>query len=198
MAFASLSQLVQRYESSGNPTATTSGSTASGLYGFTNPTWAQYANQIGVSTTQYPTAASAPSAVQDQVFQQAVSQRGLGDWTCPGCDPALTSYIASNPSQASLPIFASGTGSTDMGTSGGFGFDPSTGSDTVPVAPGQTGAESATATPSTGGLLTPVWELLTRGGVFILGMMLLFIALIAMLWQSKTVQVSVKSLAAAA
>lgn len=65
-----------------------------------------------------------------------------------------------------------------------------------PEGPGAAMINGANAVAS--GLITPVWELLTRGGVFILGMMLLFIALLAMLWQSKTVQVSVKSLAATA
>ena len=61
----------------------------------------------------------------------AVSQRGLGDWTCPNCDPALNSYLASNPSAASLPVFsgsaqgvsggagASGVGDSPLGGDGG-------------------------------------------------------------------------------
>jgi hypothetical protein len=41
---------LEGYESSGNPLAQSSTSTASGLYGFTNPTWQEYAPQAGVFT----------------------------------------------------------------------------------------------------------------------------------------------------
>jgi hypothetical protein len=43
--------------------------------------------------------------VQDAVFQQAVAKRGIGDWTCPGCNPALSSYISANPGDAKLAAF---------------------------------------------------------------------------------------------
>lgn len=128
MSYSSLAQLVQHYESGGNYQAQNPNSSASGAYQFTNATWTQYANQIDPSIAQqYPTAASAPPAVQDQVFAQAVSQNGLNDWTCSGCNPGLSSYLASNPSASSLPIGAgSGAGYTMAegpgdGVTGGFG-----------------------------------------------------------------------------
>jgi hypothetical protein len=123
--FGSLSALVQNYESGGNYTAQNPTSTASGAYQFTNPTWQQYAGQIGVDTSQYPTAASAPPSVQDAVFQQAVSQRGLGDWTCPGCNSPLTEYVASND-VSGLPVlegYGSNGTTANIGTgalSGGY------------------------------------------------------------------------------
>src|SRR5581483_8270173 len=176
-------------------TATNPYSTASGAYQFTNPTWRRYASAAGVDLSQYPTAASAPPAVQDAVFNQAVSQNGLGDWTCPGCNPALTNYLQANPSQASLPIFASGDQSASTQFPGG-GVIPDNGS----VTTGNTAANPAASGSSSGGgltgwLITPIWELMTRAGVFILGMFLLLISLLALLWQSKTVQVNVGKIA---
>jgi hypothetical protein len=102
---ASLASLVQQYESGGNYTATNPKSTASGAYQFTNGTWQQYASQIGVDTSAYPTAASAPPQVQDSVFAHAVSVNGLNDWTCSGCNPALSSYLTNNPGATDgLPV----------------------------------------------------------------------------------------------
>lgn len=109
--FSSLQQLVQHFESGGNYAAVNPTSSASGAYQFTTPTWQQYAGQIGVNLNQWPTAASAPPQVQDEVFGQAVSSSGLSDWICPGCDPALTNYLNANPSAANLPTFASGSSS---------------------------------------------------------------------------------------
>lgn len=106
MAYNSLADLVQHYESGGDYTAQSPTSTASGAYQFVTGTWRRFAAQIGVDTSRYPTAASAPASVQDQVFQQAVAARGLADWTCPGCNPALTNYLSANPGAAILPAFA--------------------------------------------------------------------------------------------
>jgi Transglycosylase-like domain len=104
MAFQSLSDLVKHFESNGgNYTAVNPNSGAGGAYQFVPSTWRQYGSQLGVDTSAYPTAQSAPPEVQDAVFQQAVAKRGLGDWTCPGCNPALSSYVAGNPDQAQLP-----------------------------------------------------------------------------------------------
>jgi hypothetical protein len=85
--------LIAQYESSGNPTAQSSKSTASGLYGFVNGTWATYAPQAGVSLQQYPTAASAPASVQTAVFYADFNNNGFNDWTCQGCDPAAAAAI---------------------------------------------------------------------------------------------------------
>lgn len=118
MAFASLAELVQHYESGGNYTAQSPTSSASGAYQFINSTWLAAARAIGVDTSAYPTAVSAPAAVQDAAFNAVVSSRGLADWTCPNCDPALTNYLSANPSAANLPAFASGTsGTADGGVS---------------------------------------------------------------------------------
>jgi hypothetical protein len=166
MAFASLSDLVKNFESGGNYTAVNPTSSASGAYQFTNPTWAQYAGQIGVDTSQYPTAASAPPAVQDAVFNQAVSQRGLGDWTCPGCNAPLTQYVASND-VSQLPVSSTYNGASTIpaGDTTGQGYgsngvviDPTTGE---PIGGGSqigTGVGGASGTggySSTGAALIP-------------------------------------------
>ena len=165
--FSSLAQLVQHYETGGSTdpyTAVNPKSGASGAYQFVNSTWGQYAGQIGVSTAQYPTAADAPPAVQDAVFAQAVKSRGLQDWTCPGCNPGLTSYVASNDVSA-LPVGASTTGPYTLamgpdtsgqgygsnGSQGDFYIDPS-GSTASPNVGAGSSAGGNPNTPSAGSI----------------------------------------------
>lgn len=112
-------QLLQGFESSGNPTAQNPSSSASGLYGFLKGTWQQYAPQAGVDTSIFPTAKSAPADVQTQVA--AVTP--VSNWTCPGCDPGITNAIANDPSLvASVPLAAASNGG---GGSVDFSFTPS-------------------------------------------------------------------------
>jgi resuscitation-promoting factor RpfA len=134
LQFPSLAAMVQNFESGGNYTATNPTSSASGAYQFTTPTWSVYASQIGVDLNQYPTAASAPPAVQDAVFQQTVSQVGLQPWTCSGCDAPLSNYLVSNPGAAYLSTFDNGNvvaptlasnATPDYGSQGDFYIDPS-------------------------------------------------------------------------
>lgn len=130
-SFGSLSELVQNFESGGDYGAQSNSSTASGAYQFINSTWQQYFSQIaggmGLSASQYPTAASAPAGVQDAVFAQAVSVNGLSDWTCPGCDPKLSAYLASNPSASSLPALPSQGIGANSGNASGVGTSGATG-----------------------------------------------------------------------
>lgn len=117
--FSSLSGLVKQFESGGNYVAVNPTSGAGGAYQFVPSTWRQYAGQIGVDTTLYPRAELAPPSVQDAVFQQAVAQRGLGDWTCRNCNAPLTTYVGANPDALNLPTFSNGSG--DSGGSVGSG-----------------------------------------------------------------------------
>jgi hypothetical protein len=127
MSFSSLSDLVKNFESNGGDyTAVNPTSGASGAYQFLDSTWGGYAPQAGVSTILYPTAASAPPAVQDQVFAAMVNQRGLADYTCSGCNKPLTDYLAANPDQANLPIF-SGEGTLASNQATTTFLDPSIG-----------------------------------------------------------------------
>jgi hypothetical protein len=103
MAFQSLSDLVQHFESGGNYTAVNPKSGAGGAFQFVPSTWRQYGSQLGIDLNAYPTAQVAPPEVQRAVFEQAVTKRGLSDWTCPGCNSALSSYITANPGDAKLP-----------------------------------------------------------------------------------------------
>ena len=165
-AYDSLASLVQSFESGGNYTAQSQTTTASGAYQFTNPTWAQYYSQIGGNLSQYPTAASAPAAVQDSVFQQAVAQNGLGDWTCPGCDPGLSNYLATNPAAANLPTL-SGSASTGSWLTNFFN-PPGLGQiSNDPTSQGETGVTpAAPAGTPTDGLSQAQAALASPGGVF--------------------------------
>lgn len=141
MAFSSLADLVKHFESSGGDyTAVNPKSGASGAYQFVGSTWRAQAKAAGVDTSQYPTAADAPPAVQDQVFQQMVSTNGLRDYTCDGCNPALASYVSSHQAEvAGLPIF-----SGDNSTAGGA--TPTLGSDGSPLGPSESDYGSSEGT----------------------------------------------------
>ena len=176
----SLSQLVQQFESGGNYTATNPTSTASGAYQFTNGTWQQYASEIGVDLGLYPTAASAPPALQDAVFAQAVNQNGLNDWTCPNCDPALVNYLNGNPGSGALPLFANG--STSAAANGGTGT-AATNASTPTTTGSQTSPDtsaSANTSGCTGWIGTPVaciTATLTELGLILLALIVLGIGL---------------------
>lgn len=119
--FASLADLVQAFESGGNYSAVNPNGGASGAYQFVPSSWLRFAGLAGVNTAQYPSAASAPPAVQDQVFAQAVATSGLSSWTCPGCNPQLSAFVSANPDAASLPTFAGGGASGTTTAPGGTG-----------------------------------------------------------------------------
>jgi len=154
MAYSSLADMVKAFESSGgNYSARNPGSSASGAYQFTNSTWRRYAGpQIA---GQYPTAADAPPAVQDAVFQTAVTRNGLGDWTCPGCNAGLTTYLAENPNQNDLPVFSGGSIATGDTHNQGYGSNGQplywTGTDPA------TGAPAAASDPTTLNNPVPVY-----------------------------------------
>lgn len=58
----------------------TAPSTAQGYEQFTNSTWREAAPKAGVDINQYPTAMSAPEAVQDQVARARMGVAGVRDW----------------------------------------------------------------------------------------------------------------------
>lgn len=180
MAFSSLADLVQSFETGGiaNPWtaknyAYDATHTASGGYQITNSTWKLFAPAAGVDVSQYPSAMSAPAAVQTSVFQQIVSSNGLSDWTCPGCNAPLTNYLAANPSAASLPVVAGGTPSTLSG-----------------AATGATGAPGTT--PAPGWSLTGIGTWLSAGasrvGLGALGLLLMAGALFIFANRTQIVQ----------
>lgn len=155
MQFSSLADLVKHFESSGGTDCSPSPTGAEGCYQIVGSTWRTYAPQAGVDTSLYPTAGTAPQSVQDRVFSTMVGQRGLADYTCPGCNAPLTSYVNANPYVASLPIFsdasASSTGAggdtltidPNYSTTPSYppgAVDPATGFPYTDFAGGQTGA----------------------------------------------------------
>jgi type IV secretion system protein VirB6 len=130
VAFAQTTQsilsLIAHYESSDNPTAQNPSSTASGLYGMLNSTWAEALQLCGCgSTAQYSNAASAPASVQTAAEAALLQQDGLSDYTCAGCDAALTAAInaAGGPDAFAAQIAALSTDPSTYGsldTSGGL------------------------------------------------------------------------------
>src|SRR5580658_4213149 len=79
--------LIIQHESSGNPTAASSSSSASGLFQDLTGTWTQALSDCGCGTTgQYPTAANAPASVQIAANSALIDQQGLSPWLCSGCD----------------------------------------------------------------------------------------------------------------
>ena len=89
--------LIAQYESSDNPTAQSTTSTASGLFGDITSTWAEALSLCGCGTTdQYPTAATAPASVQIAANAALIDQDGLSPWLCSGCDAPLAAAIAAD------------------------------------------------------------------------------------------------------
>lgn len=146
MSYSSLAELVAAFENpTGNPTLLNgqydATHTAGGLYQVTNSTW----NGFG----GYASAVSAPVDVQNAQFAQMVGARGLADYTCPGCDPALTNYVNNNPSALSLPIFGSGSAGASSGASSG------TSSGAAPAGSAGTPGTSASSSSDCGSLFNP-------------------------------------------
>jgi hypothetical protein len=84
--------LIGERESSWNPTATNPDSSATGLFQFILGTWQSFATLAGVDITQYPTAASAPAAVQQTVallLLRLVGPNSSESWQASGPYPTF-------------------------------------------------------------------------------------------------------------
>lgn len=113
------------------------------------------------------------------------------DPTAPGVPPPSVPGTTPVPSSTAGPA-----------TGGGFFdglFPPSV---TAGAASGATaGAASGAAAGAgagasgAGGLIDSIWEYIERGGLLLFGIILVTIGLLALLWQSKTVQVSSQAIA---
>lgn len=91
--------------------SSTSGSSATGLYGYLTSTWQQYAPQAGVDISQYPYAYTAPASVQNQVALITPTSA----WTCPGCN-STASALAENPNNiVSSPVTNYSDGNYGLG-----------------------------------------------------------------------------------
>lgn len=164
----------------------TPASTASGYYQITNPTWAQYAPQAGVDLSQYPTAISAPQSVQTQVASTIFNQQGFGPWSS---NTKLMSAVSDTGSQT-LPMLDE-NGNPLQST------DPITGASGLGSAGQAAGAATSQAI---GGVVNSytswLWQFAERGILLGVGFTFVLVAIIALLWQSKTVKVATSSLAA--
>ena len=87
--------LIIQDESGGNPAAQSTKSTASGLFGDTDSTWAEALADCGCGTTaEYPSAYLAPASLQVAANDALIDQNGLSDWLCSGCDAAFADQVA--------------------------------------------------------------------------------------------------------
>jgi hypothetical protein len=171
--------IISQYESSNSNVPNQMGpngtplSTASGYYQIINGTWQQFAPQVGVDLNQYPTAMSAPQSVQTQVAGAIYNAQGFSPWSS---NTNLMNAVANYGS----PSDTTGVTNPMSGSTG-------TGSTTANTVPSNYTAGTNWA--------SVLLEMLTRGGVVIVGFGLLMVGLIFLLIQSKTVQTSGKALA---
>lgn len=176
--------LISQYESGNQNVPNAAGkSTASGYYQIINGTWQQFATQAGVDLSQYPTALSAPQSVQTQVATAIYNQQGLAPWATNA--PLMTAVNTAGA--GSIGGLAGGTSLGDimqLGTPAG-------------AQQGFTASPNGIVTNATagGGLINSIWEIASRSVLLLSGFALVFIAVIALLWQSKTVRADVNTLA---
>lgn len=142
--------LIIQDESSGNPTAQSTTSTASGLFGDTNSTWAEALQLCGCGTTaDYPIAATAPASVQIAANDALINQDGLSDWLCAGCDPAFAAQVAADGGASAFQTSGLDTNPADFasadtaaGLAALLGGSPTT---TTPTGSGTTPATTTAA-----------------------------------------------------
>lgn len=187
----SIFDVIAQQESSGgrnlyNPTPTSSGH-AEGWYGITTGTWQDFAPKAGVDLAQYPDPNSAPQFIQ----QQVAGQIPLSRWA-----PSTVSAV-----HAAYPGVADDSqtvGTLNAGNYGDLGPATAGAGNTGPAAPGSDLGPATAGGSLAGALINPVWEIVSRGLLIWCGFALVFIALVALLFQSKTVRTTVKGAAAAA
>ena len=128
-------------------------------------------------------------------------------------DAALAAANGGNYNTA-LSKYSGGAYTADSLTGGAYSANAGTsaastaaagGSALTPVTTPTSGTGSTTGTASTGtgassmtGLAGMIWEILTRGLVFFAGLAIVLVALIALLFRSKTVQTATRNLGAVA
>ena len=88
---------------------------AQGYYQITNTNWVKVAPLLGIDTTQYPNAMSAPQDVQAQVATYLLTQTplGVGNWA--NFNPNLNAALSAAGMQTSGPV----TGGASSSPSGG-------------------------------------------------------------------------------
>ncbi len=181
--------LIAQYESGNRNVPNSSGpggapaSTAGGYYQIINGTWQQSAPKAGVDLNLYPTAMSAPQDVQTQVAGAIYNAQGFQPWSS---NARLMSAVAGT----GIGGVGGGTSLSDiggLGTPGGGTASPNT------VVSNGLGMGSGTNTAPQG--MASIWEMLQRGALVFMGFGIVMVAIVALLWQSKTVKVSAADLA---
>jgi hypothetical protein len=158
------------------------GSSATGLYGYTTGTWQTYAQQAGVDINQYPYAYLAPASVQTQVALQTP----ISNWTCPGCNSTAV-QIAGNPANVSGSPQSDGSGYLPPGLDPNALANPSTATDptATTIIPGTSGNPVTQATDALQQIGTFTGNWFVRGGVIVLGVVLIAAAAFHLAKQSQ-------------
>lgn len=151
--------------------------TASGYYQITNTNWLAIAPTLGIDTTQYPTAISAPFDAQTQVASNLLAQpNGIQNWS--NYNPQLASALNNGGGSA---LNTNGGGSP-LSAPTTYGYDPTTGAQSIPTTSTQDPGSTATATPSSTDWFaeakTWISGLASRGALFVIGLILLIGAVI--------------------
>lgn len=103
ISFQKFLPIEQKYESGGGQNIPNAqGSGATGVNQITGQTWRETAPKVGVDITRYPTAMSAPVAMQNVVAQQLFKERGTQPWT--DFNPKLAKAIGVQPGTVPPPM----------------------------------------------------------------------------------------------
>jgi hypothetical protein len=164
-----VSPWITQFESGNQNILNGQGSTASGYWQITNPTWQEFAPQVGVNLSQYPTAMSAPMAVQGSVAQAIFNARGIEPWsTGPQVLAALDSGATSAASSASQAL-------TDAANLG----NPNV------TIPGVQQGQSVQSTGWVAAIFDTLSSLFGRSSIMILGGGLIVLAIIAAIFLQR-------------
>lgn len=149
-------------------------SSASGAYSFLTGTWQTYQakyNQTYGTNYNYPIAAQAPPAVQDQVASITPVSNWGGTWAgSHGANAANPAYTQATPLTPDQISSTGGTGSSGAGP----GLDPNPNDPTAPaVIPGQSGNPITQGSQALGQIGAFAGNWVVRGGIVVLGIVLI-------------------------
>ena len=139
---------------------------------------------VGLIQNNFPNAVNTGSNAGAfvQGLQLGTSGSYFGSQSAPSYLSSLTSISGSNP-LGTAPTASSAAAGAPVTAAGG----------TPAVAGGTTGTATGTASSGGGSMIGGVWEIVQRSLVVIIGLVLLFVGLLALAWQSKTVQTQISN-----
>ena len=139
---------------------------------------------VGLIQNNFPNAVNTGSNASAfvQGLQLGTSGSYFGSQSAPSYLSSLTSISGNNP-LGTAPTASSAAAGAPVTAAGG----------TPAVAGGTTGTATGTASSGGGSMIGGVWEIVQRSLVVIIGLVLLFVGLLALAWQSKTVQTQISN-----